>query len=266
MYGAGYTYQVSHAKAYEGAWKADPTDGSIEWLEDCHGDTYSVFATRHVVYTASHAHSCANVGGWPEQSRRVQRHLMAWTRSATGTLAHNSEQPESYSDFGGVSAPSMFSYFPAFAPGSYTGANQAVWHITGNSRYLVAGGEFVRVNGRTQQGLTRFAVRGTAGNPSATGPQLTGAAMRPTLTATTNSVRASVPINNDPDDLLLTYRVYRNGRQIRSARFPIPWWNRTPAVLDDEGLASKRTYTYWVTVTDPHGHKVIGAQASVTTK
>ena len=55
-----------HASA---TWKArsrpTPDTGTINWIEDCHGDTYGAFSTGSVVYSVSHSHFCGRRRGVP---------------------------------------------------------------------------------------------------------------------------------------------------------------------------------------------------------
>ncbi len=46
-------------------------------------------------------------------------------------------------------APTQYNgLLPGSQIGEYSGLNQAVWTVEGNSQYLVYGGEFVAVNGK----------------------------------------------------------------------------------------------------------------------
>ena len=75
-------------------------------------------------------------------------------------------QASGYSDYEGQPAPTQYNGFlPGFQNGQYTGLSQAVWTVEGNDKYLVYGGEFVAVNGASQQGLVRFSMSG--GDPNA---------------------------------------------------------------------------------------------------
>ena len=57
IYGSGFAFGGGN---FEGAFAVNPSDGSIKWIEDCHGDTYSVAPIGGVVYTVGHAHYCSN--------------------------------------------------------------------------------------------------------------------------------------------------------------------------------------------------------------
>ena len=91
---------------------------------------------------------------------------IAWSKNATGTIAGDSL---GYFNWTGTASPSIINWFPELKPGTYTGQGQAGWNVTGNSQYVVIGGEFPTVNGVGQQGLVRFAVKPIA--PSKLGPR-----------------------------------------------------------------------------------------------
>ncbi len=104
----------------------------------------------------------------------------------------------------------MVNWLPVFTQGNFTGQGQAAWNVTGNSDYVVFGGEFPRINNVGQQGLVRFARRSIA--PKAQGPRFTNNQIVPTLVPTSpNSVRVSWEAGFDYDDQSLTYQVFRTG-------------------------------------------------------
>ncbi|MFT3860688.1 hypothetical protein [Micropruina sp.] len=59
LYATGYTY--GSGGNLEGTTRIDWSDGSLVWVEDCHGDTYGSYPMGDVVYTVSHAHYCGNL-------------------------------------------------------------------------------------------------------------------------------------------------------------------------------------------------------------
>jgi len=163
LYGTGYSQEGT----FEGTFRASWTTGDIDLMADCHGDTYDVLPTNDVIYVASHAHDCSNIGGFADRSNEgVYHHAVGFSSTATGTVGSNTAS--GYSDYAGLPAPTQYNGFlPGFENGNYTGLSQAVWTVEGNSQYLVYGGEFVAVNGASQQGLVRFSMSG--GNPNAQG-------------------------------------------------------------------------------------------------
>ena len=87
VYGSGYVY--GSGGNLEGAFSANQSNGDINWLEDCHGDTYGVAASPAAVYTVSHAHYCGAVGGFPQSAAPwIEHRSMAFTKNATGTVQH----------------------------------------------------------------------------------------------------------------------------------------------------------------------------------
>ena len=156
----------------EGAFKAD-WSGKLIWLEDCHGDTYSLAVAGPTVYIAGHPHDCAQVGGFPDtKDPTVYHRALAFTAASTGTLTRENGI---YYDFGGQPAPTMLHWFPDLNAGSYTGQSQGPWSVAASGDYVVYGGEFTVVNGKSQQGLVRFALTSVA--PNKDGPRLSGSAM-----------------------------------------------------------------------------------------
>ncbi|MDQ1674112.1 MAG: hypothetical protein QOC98_2674, partial [Frankiaceae bacterium] len=59
IYGTGYVFGAGGN--LEGTFSADPDTGSLNWVEDCHGDTYSSYATGGAVYVVGHSHECSTV-------------------------------------------------------------------------------------------------------------------------------------------------------------------------------------------------------------
>ena len=53
LYGSGYTF-ARNAGTLEGVFAAEWSTGNIRWVEDCHGDTYSIHPQGDVIYQAGH--------------------------------------------------------------------------------------------------------------------------------------------------------------------------------------------------------------------
>lgn len=267
VYGTGYHFGTGGN--FEGTFSAS-SSGAINWLEDCHGDTYGAFASGTTVYTVSHAHYCGNVGGFYQSDpwSTNQRHALAFTTNVTGSL--NSD-PLGYANWAGNPSPSMVTWFPDMTNGTFTGQNQAAWTVTGNSQYVVMGGEFPTVNGVGQQGLVRFAV-----NPPAAkqGPMITGSKFMPNLVQTgAKSVKVSFGANWDRDNKTLYYRVVRNsnlGSPVRTMTADSTFWNRPRLGFTDQLPASAAvgtTYRYRLYVNDaPNGggNQVAGDTMTIT--
>jgi hypothetical protein len=261
VYGSGYAYQGGN---FEGVFAASPADGAIRWLQDCHGDTYSVAPVGDVVYSANHAHYCSNIGGFPDTSPRVHHHALAVTKAATGTVATNGQPGAHYGNFGGQPAPALFNWFPDFTPGSYTGLSQATWSVAGGRGYVVYGGEFTRVNGVAQQGLVRFAVPSLA--PRESGPMDRRPLSAPWVTANrAGGADVTWPANWDRDDLTLSYLLRRDQTELATLSASAPFWKRPLLTRTDAGLSAGPTYRYEFTATDPDGNAWTSASTEFRT-
>ena len=128
VYGSGYVY--GKGGNFEGSFprRRVAPERSSGWR------TATVTPTRcsrrrSVVYVASHAHNCANVGGFPESNPRRNYHATAFKNSVSGHLATNKQAH--YANFAGKPAPSLLTWFPSLSNGTYTGMTQAAWSVTG---------------------------------------------------------------------------------------------------------------------------------------
>ncbi len=262
VYGGGYAYG-GPTHFFEGLFSANAYTGAINWLADCHGDTYGTARLGQTVYAVSHHHYCGNIGGFPDTNpRNFWQRADGFTLNATGTVAHDSQ---GYPDFYGNPAPSLTNWFPNVASGTYTGMTQGGWTLSSTSEYLVMGGEFPTVNGTGQQGLARFAIPSLATNKQ--GPQLSGTSFLPSLLAITpNKVRVKWPSNWDRDDLTLKYDVYREGitNPIASANADSTFWNLPSQSYDDTTVVPGQSYRYRVRATDPSGNAVTSSWVSIT--
>lgn len=265
IYGTGYTY--GKGGNFEGTFAASPKDGTVKWLQDCHGDSYGVAPVGGTVYIVGHAHYCANIGGFSDTSPRTRwQRALAVTKVAKGTVAKNG-QPSStwqYGDFGGQPAPALYNWFPDIALGGYTKQYQGAWSIVGNATYVSAGGEFPSVNGTPQQGLVRFALATVA--PRKQGPQLSDASTSPQPTAGTNGgVALSWTTNSDQDDRTLSYQVLRDDKIISPVvKKAATFWDRRTMTWTDPDVTEGLTYSYVIRATDSAGNSVDSPSASYT--
>jgi hypothetical protein len=265
IYGTGYVFGTGGN--LEGTFSADPESGNINWIQDCHGDHYGAFSANGIVYTVSHAHYCSPVGGYPQTDANWninEHHATAFTADAKGTLGHNVYG--GYTDWYGTAAPAMYNWFPDFTVGTFTGQGQAAWDVTGNSQYVIMGGEFLNVNNVAQQGIVRFAVRPPA--PGTQGPRVSGANFLPSIAPlTSHSARVLWQANWDRDNQHLTYRVVRNNNTatpVYTTTADSQFWNRPTLGFTDTGLTPGATYNYKVFALDPSGNTVQGNNVSVT--
>ncbi len=246
----GTAYDFYGPGNMESAFAAEATTGALLWASTCRGDTYSSFPLGGALYTGSHVHECGNIGSYAEFSPKVLRYAAAFSTAATGV---NGPFTFGNANFARKPAPALLSWWPILAAGAATGQSQAAWSVAGNDRYVVYAGEFPRVNSTPQQGLVRFAVPGTA--PSRMAP--TGAGLTPTVTSPApGTARVVWQESHDPDNEVLTYRVYRdNGTvPVHEVSAAQTWWDRDLMSFTDRGLTAG-AHTYRVTVTDPQGNR-----------
>lgn len=258
FYGAGYRFGGSTGNL-EGAFKAD-WNGNLIWVQDCHGDTYSVAPVGNEVYVAGHPHYCGNLGSFPQTSPNwtFQRGL-AFTQDVRGTVA-----PDIYGyyNYDGRPRPQVLHFLPDINVGTYTGQSQGPWSVTGNANYVLYGGEFTQVNFRNQQGLVRFA-RSTIA-PNDDGPRLSGANLPITAQSFAGVIRINLQASWDRDNEMLSYELRRNGTVVDNAQAASAWWRRPWIGLLDTGVTAGQSYTYEVRVSDPRGNTVSSATLNAT--
>ncbi len=250
--GTGYDFGTGD---FEGSFAANGDTGVINWMEDCHGDSYDNFTQNNVTYVVSHAHYCANLpgGGFPDGTTDTWHRALAYTDYRTGTIAHNASHTNvHYTDFFGQPGASLLHWYPKLIAGTFTGQGQAAWSITGNGSYLALGGEFPTVNGIAEQGLVRFAVRADA--PNKVGPQGL-ASLTPTVTSPSKgTAKVSWQATWDMDNQALTYQLVRDGNvaaPLETITVLSNFWVRPTLLFTDTGLASGSTHSYRVYVSDP---------------
>lgn len=258
FYGVGYTYSRTEGNL-EGVFKAG-WNGDLNWLEDCHGDSYSVYPDGGAVYVASHAHYCGNVGGHEQTTPWSYLRAMAFSDDVRGTVG---AEPLGYFNFNGQPRPDILHWFPELTAGTFTGQSQAAWSVVGNSSYVAMGGEFPTVNGVAQQGLVRFAKRGVVAPKQK--PTINYGTYKPSFLARDNGrVRVGFPAAFDRDNELLNYRVYRDSVVVYETQSTSNPWNLPQLSFVDSGLTVGQTYTYSLRVNDLSGNAVWGSPTTYT--
>ncbi|MPV36572.1 PKD domain-containing protein [Georgenia subflava] len=269
VYGGGWTYG-KEGGTWEGVFAASWDAGKVHWLNDCHGDTYGVFPIGDVIYVANHAHYCENIDGVRQDDGRVGSYpyyrAIAFGREPTGTASWEPDQGRYYS-FEGQPTSAQLGWYPSINAGSYTGQNQGPWAVTGNTDYVVMGGEFTRVNGTSQQGLTRFTVSDNA--PNDQGPYLFDETYPLNVRSTAaGEVRISWSTNQDIDNEYLEYRLYRDevagANRIHTRQVEARFWNPFTMGHTDTGLVPGSTHRYRVQVLDPFGNVANSPWTEVT--
>ncbi|MGY1670792.1 LamG-like jellyroll fold domain-containing protein, partial [Geodermatophilus sp. SYSU D00710] len=258
VYGTGYDFWGPGN--LEGSFAAKANGGAIHWINDCRGDSYSAFAVNGAVYHATHAHTCGNIGGFPEQNPKVNMFGTSLSLAPAGTVGNDTIANQ---NFAGKPAPSVLPWYPTFYSGTYTQQYQAGWSVTGNRDYVVYGGEFPGVNGSEQQGLVRFAVPSLA--PNRVGPRATGT-FAPTVTMIPGAARITWRAVHDRDNEHLTYRVYRDavsGTPVCQVTRPSQWWQLPTYGCADTG-ATAGSHRYVVVASDPAGNSLTSTWATAT--
>lgn len=267
------------AGTIEGAFAIDWATGNVDWIEDCHGDTYDIASVGEMVYSASHKHYCGNSGGFPQvDSGWTYYHSTAWSKAEAGT---NTPDTYGYPDHPGTAHPQLLYWFPYTPSGTYTGKNQAVWTVDGNEQYVVYGGEFTSVNGTAQQGLVRYTVKSNAPNDQGPRPsqeqereahdanQSFSAWWAPKISsAIPGTLRATFSTVFDRDDTALTYRVYLDTENaaglIKEIEVDSPFWNYQTLTGIATGLQPGSSHQLRVVATDPYGNSFKSDWVSAT--
>ncbi|MEU1973147.1 PKD domain-containing protein [Microbacterium sp. NPDC019599] len=260
VYGTGWVF--GNGGNLEGIFKASVANpGTLQWVVDCHGDTYSSFVSNGIVYGASHSHFCGNMGdGAPQYEQWKFQFALAWNDTQTGDILND---PLNYANWRGRQGPALINWNPDMTMGTYTGQYQAAWTVEGNADYVAYAGEFPTVNGVGQQGLVRFARKPIA--PAREGPRFVNGTLIPTLVpVSTTALRVSWPAGFDRDDYTLAYRITRNGTTVKTTTANSNWWTLPAQGFVDTGLSPGQSYTYQVVVNDADGNTVFGAPTSVT--
>jgi PKD repeat protein len=257
----GTAYDFYGPGNLEGSFTVTPDGGNIVSIDDCHGDHYSSYALGGVLYTAGHPHDCSNIGGYPEFNPRINKFATAVTIAPTGVVGPNTEGP----GLSGLPAAHLLNWFPTMSPGSFTGQSQAGWSVAGNSKYVVYGGEFPRVNGVAQQGLVRFAISSLA--PNKVAPDYNDALRANVVSLSGGTARVSWQATFDNDNENLAYKVIRADKPstpVYQTTVASTFWNRPTLGFVDRGLTVGAQYTYRVYAYDPFGNFAMRGPATVT--
>ena len=242
---------------------ANPSTGAINWLADCHGDTYDTYPAASQVYVVSHEHYCSNIGGFPDTNPRTAWYRStAFSKHATGTVLTNGE-----SAAGTATSAASLAVADQLVPrsGRRHGHRAGPGGVDGRGQRQLRrrGREFPTVNGTPQAGARP--VRGAVLAPNKRGPQDTTPATTPTVSVrSTTSTAVSWPTNWDQDNDNLTYRLYRNNTVIRTVSAVSQFWNRPTLSWTDTGLTHGTRYVYYVTATDPSGNVTRTASVAAT--
>jgi hypothetical protein len=259
----GFNFQnIAKPGGLESRAAFDPVAGAVVWINDCHGDSYSAVPIGNVLYSVGHAHDCQPAGAFPEVTPRVWRRALAETIYATHM---NGPPTNGYWGYEGVPASTQLVWYPEVNTGTYSGSSQGGWSIVGNTSYVAMGGEFTKVNGKSQQALTRFAVRSLA--PNQIGPEpLASPGVTASVANSFGQVGVTWRATWDRDDGLLTYRLYRDGgaTPVSTKTMDSRFWNLPIMTFLDTGLTPGSTHSYRLVVSDPYGNTVTAVTGGST--
>ncbi|MBC7632265.1 LamG-like jellyroll fold domain-containing protein [Aeromicrobium sp.] len=207
------------------------------WRDTCLGATQAVLESNGTLYSASHAHDCNGnpVGGFQDGKRNYFN-------------AQSAETAE------------LYGWDPKANDGTGEGIGPRALVIAKGSNgksYLWSGGEFTRINGAAQQGLTRFSSDDTGTVP-------TPVSVSEAMSDGTVQVRFRSVV--DTDDSYLTYRVYRNGSAtpIWEGKSNSLWWKRPQVTFVDKTVSAGTRYTYRVSATDGTNPSALSAASAAT--
>ncbi|MEI7032778.1 LamG domain-containing protein [Streptomyces pratensis] len=206
---------------FDGRIALDLDDFQQRWRDTCLGATQAVLVHSGVLYSGSHAHDCSSMGSFPEQPRK---HLLAQA----------------------VDDPKLLPWFPDTNDGIGEPVGPRVMAQTGSGQrhYLWVGGEFTTVNGKRQQGLTRFADGPDTGAPWVPNVSLS--------TLTPGRVDVNWQTSFDADDGTLTYRIYKDGSNtpVHTTTGHSVFWDRPQLTWTDTDVSPGETHTYRITASD----------------
>ncbi|MEU8772991.1 LamG-like jellyroll fold domain-containing protein [Streptomyces sp. NPDC048606] len=225
-------------------------DFNEKWRDRCLGATQYVLPYDGVLYSSSHAHDCSTEREFPDGKRHF---LLAQPTD------HNGAAPAPVDGF--VRGPRKLGWHPTANDGIGEGIGPRVMSVAqkGDVKYMWVGGEFTLINGKAQQGLTRFASTGDVGAP--TTPVASAASVKP------GEAQVRWRTSYDQDDSKLTYRIYRNGSgtPIHTMTADSLEFERPQASWTDTTVKAGQAYTYRVTATDAAGNtSALSTSVSVT--
>jgi hypothetical protein len=232
IYANGYVYAGAEGSGYgwfDGTIKLNPTDGTVEWKDNCLGATQAVTVVDTTLYAGSHAHDCSDVeGGFPQPPLQKGWHHLIAEDVDTGIV-----QP--------------------WFPNTNAGPNVDPLNELGpramatDGRQVFVGGSFTTVNDKPQQSLTRFAAR--------TATAKGAVPVAPIAPVAASNGKGTILVkfagSYDLDDGQLTYRLYRDNTLIRTwtnakaRKWFVPQFAHTDKI--------NGTHNYTVTATDAAG-------------
>lgn len=209
---------------FDGALAYNWSDYSQAWRDNCAGATQTIVPYQGLLFEAHHHHDCGAMGMFPDGRRT----FLSVSHAADPTQLQIGWLPELNDGTGEGIGPRSI----AIGPG------------TNGTPYLWVGGEFTRVNGTNQQGLTRFSPADTGAPPV---PAVAARAITP------NAIQVNIRGVYDPDDSDITYAVYRGNNTTTPVWTGVAQskhWYRYQATFVDTDVSPGTSYTYRVRAID----------------
>ncbi|WP_344938935.1 hypothetical protein [Actinomadura miaoliensis] len=229
---------------FDGRLALDPTDGTQRWIDNCLGATQAITLLDGILYSGSHAHDCSSQpDGFPDlASQFPYQRLLAEPANPSGDT------------------PPILHWFPNTNGGATT-YNQGPRAMDNNGTHLWVGGDFTKVNGKDQQGLTRFAslAAGADVNP----PELIAKPQVSKPNGTTGTLKVDWKQTWDRDNKHLKYEVIRDGTTVvHTTEADSRFWDLQTMTFTDTGLAPGSTHTYSVRAIDPFNNRIRSSESA----
>lgn len=217
----------------EGVTAYNPMTGAAVWNDGCSGASHSAAVLRGVVYVGSHSHDCsAMINGFGEQY-----HGYGSDDARRYTL--RAEVPSG-------SRAALLHWFPT------TNDGNGAYDMAADANNLWIGGEFTKVDGANQQGLTHFRLVDSGGDNHAP-----AAPRYPAVFSTVpGKVEISWQASEDSDSQTLSYQLIKDGNTaapiatVSSSAAP---WLRNWMTFTDTAVAGGEEHYYSVRAVDPRG-------------
>lgn len=215
----------------EGIEALDGTTGVVRWGGDghrCLGDAFSLVVLKGIVWMATHAHNCEQIGTFPEQDP-----AFSWHAALLGQDVDTGEQVAFYPQVSG--RPSV--------PGSLNNTRA----IATDGSNLFVGGGFLSIDGYgNQQNLVKFPAKAGGGGIAPARPA------PPVVTTRDGSAKVTWRGVFDRDDRNLTYEVLRrsNPEPIRVITRDSPWWAEPTMRFTDARVSPGQKVVYRIRVSD----------------
>ena len=221
---------------FDGRTAFDGRTYTQRWRDNCLGATQSIVPVDGVLYAAGHSHNCESEGTFEDGARHF------FTAESAAAKQYQPWWPQANDGIGeGI------------------GPRAVVEASKGRADYLWTGGEFTRINGVAQRGLTHFGQGPDTGAPAT--PQT------PNVSSTTaNQATIAWRTTTDTDDSTLTYTLYRGSSTtpIATLKADSQFYSRPELKFTDTGLTPGVTYSYRVKASDGTNVSAYSLSRSVT--